>query len=279
MGLGLAGLRALANNRCFSAKAIGMRNIPLHTVDATPRPVLAIGTDYPPGTLLAAHSHRRAQFLYGMSGLMDVLTDDGAWVVPPYNGVWIPPGKRHQVRMRGVSTRSLYIEPEAVPRPGEQCEALLVSPLLHELLLASADVPALYDTQGRDGLLVALMLAELSRARPLPLFAPIPQEPRVAQLCLAFLAQPDIRVTPQDWAHRLNWSLRTFTRRFRTLTGLSFAQWRQQACLMAAVTRLAAGESVTRVALDLGYESPSAFSSMYRRMMGEAPSALRHTVV
>ncbi len=93
-----------------------MRNIPLQTVDATPRPVLAIGTDYPPGTLLAAHSHRRAQFLYGMSGLMDVLTDDGAWVVPPYNGVWIPPGKRHQVRMRGVSTRSLYIEPEVVGR-------------------------------------------------------------------------------------------------------------------------------------------------------------------
>lgn len=256
-----------------------MLNIPLHTVDATPRPVLAIGTDYLPGTLLPAHTHRRAQFLYGMSGLMDVLTDDGAWVVPPYNGVWIPPGKRHQVRMRGVSTRSLYIEPDAVPRAGGHCEALLVSALLHELLLASAEVPALYDVQGRDGLLIGLTLAELGRARPLPLHAPIPREPRLAQLCQAFLADPDIRVAPQAWAHHLNWSLRTFTRRFRTLTGLSFVQWRQQACLMAAVTRLAAGEAVTRVALDLGYESPSAFSSMYRRMMGEVPSALRHTTV
>ncbi|MBF8740960.1 AraC family transcriptional regulator [Pseudomonas guariconensis] len=256
-----------------------MRNIALHDVDATPRAVLAIGTDYPPGTLLPAHSHRRAQFLYGMSGLMDVHTDDGAWVVPPYNGVWIPPGKRHQVRMRGVSTRSLYIEPAAVPRAGEQCEALLVSPLLHELLLASAEVPALYDAQGRDGLLMALMLAELECARPLPLFAPIPEEPRLAQLCQAFLAEPDVRVGAQAWASQLNWSLRTFTRRFRQLTGLSFGQWRQQACLMAAVTRLAAGASVTRVALDLGYESPSAFSSMYRRMMGEAPSALRRTTV
>ena len=74
----------------------------------------------------------------------------------------------------------------------------------------------------------------------------------------------------------LNWSPRTFSRRFREQTGLSFGQWRQQACLMAAVTRLAAGEAVTRVALDLGYDSPSAFSSMYRRVMGEAPSAVRH---
>ncbi|MFS4517751.1 AraC family transcriptional regulator, partial [Delftia tsuruhatensis] len=63
-----------------------MLNIPLHSVDAVARDVLAIGTDYTPGTLLPTHSHRRAQFLYGMSGLMEVETDDGAWTIPPYSG-------------------------------------------------------------------------------------------------------------------------------------------------------------------------------------------------
>lgn len=163
-----------------------MRNTPLSQVDSIPRPVLAIGTDYPPGTLLEAHSHRRAQFLYGMSGLMEVLTDDGAWVIPPYNGVWIPPGKRHQVKMQGVSTRSVYIEPQALPRVDARCQALLVSPLLHELLLASADVPALYEPHGRDGLLVALILEELRRAPSLPLYAPMPVEPALAALCQGF---------------------------------------------------------------------------------------------
>ncbi|RSC26095.1 MULTISPECIES: AraC family transcriptional regulator [Pseudomonas] len=253
-----------------------MRNVPLCQVDATPRPVLAIATDYPPGTLLPRHVHRRAQFLYGMSGLMEVLTDDGAWVVPPYSGVWIPSGKPHQVLMRGVSTRSLYIEAVAAPRLGQACEALLVTPLLHQLLLASAELPALYDPQGRDGQLVGLILHELRSAERLPLFAPMPGEPRLALLCQAFLAAPSISTTAEAWAMHLNWSPRTFSRRFREQTGLSFGQWRQQACLMAAVTRLAAGEAVTRVALDLGYDSPSAFSSMYRRVMGEAPSAVRH---
>jgi quercetin dioxygenase-like cupin family protein len=88
----------------------------LDSFDATDRPVLAIGTDYPPGTLLHTHSHRRAQFLYGATGVMEVGTDDGAWVVPPQRGVWIPAGKPHRVRMLGVSTRSLYIEPRAVRR-------------------------------------------------------------------------------------------------------------------------------------------------------------------
>ena len=31
------------------------------------------------------------------------------------------------------------------------------------------------------------------------------------------------------------------------------------------------GSSVTKVAMDLGYESPSAFTAMFRRVMGKTP--------
>ncbi|WP_271910226.1 hypothetical protein [Vreelandella alkaliphila] len=60
-----------------------MLNTPLSDVDHVARPIVAIGTDYRPGTLLDFHTHRRAQFLYGMSGVMEVNTDDGTWMVPP----------------------------------------------------------------------------------------------------------------------------------------------------------------------------------------------------
>lgn len=249
-----------------------MLNIPLHTVDAVARDVLAIGTDYTPGTLLPTHSHRRAQFLYGMSGLMEVESDDGAWTIPPYSGVWIPTGKPHSVRMQGVSTRSLYIEPAAAPRPGPHCEALVVTPLLHHLLLSCAGLPALYDEQGRDGALVRLVLHEVAAAKCLPLFAPIPRDERLAALCKQFLARPRIGSTPQEWAGALNKSLRTFSRFFLQQTGMGFGAWRQQACLLAAVSRLSAGASVTEVAMELGYDSPSAFSTMFRKALGRIPS-------
>lgn len=250
-----------------------MINVSLSSVDATDSPVLAIGTDYPANTQLAAHSHRRAQFLYGMSGLMEVETEDGAWVIPPYSGVWIPAGKLHRVKMQGVSTRSLYIAPEVPMRETAQCQAVMVSPLLHQLLLSSAGVPASYDEAGRDGDLIRLILHELRRAPSLPLFAPFPRDPRLAELCRDFLRAPGIGVVEDDWANVLCCSTRTFRRFFRQQTGLTFGAWRQQACLLAAVTRLAAGEAVTAVALGLGYESPSAFSSMFRRCLGSAPRA------
>ncbi|WP_342595144.1 helix-turn-helix transcriptional regulator [Salinicola lusitanus] len=250
-----------------------MLNIPLADVDHVARPVVAIGTDYSPGALLDFHTHRRAQFLYGMTGLMEVDTDEGTWVVPPYSGVWLPAGKRHRVRMNGVSTRSLYIEPVAAPRSSSSCEVLVVTPLLHHLLLASASMPALYDESGRDGALAQLLLYELQRAPALPLFAPLPRDPHLARLCRDFLGQPHIHSLPEDWARQLHCSQRTFNRLFRQQTGLSFAIWRQQACLMAAVPRLLAGSSVTRTALELGYDSPGAFSSMFRKVLGQSPTA------
>ncbi|MCY0386522.1 helix-turn-helix transcriptional regulator [Robbsia sp. Bb-Pol-6] len=249
-----------------------MRNIPLDALDAIARPVLAIGTDYPKGTLLDTHRHRRAQFLYGATGLMEVGTDDGAWVIPPHTGVWIPAGKPHRVRMVGVTTRSLYIAPRCAPRKGTQCEVLKVSPLLHAMLMDAVDVPALYDRRGRDGALMQLLLHEVARAPALPFFAPIPREAGLAALCLAFLHAPQIRTSPQSWARRLHRSDRTFSRQFRQETGMAFGEWRQQACLLAALSRLSAGHGVTEVALELGYDSPGAFSTMFRRKLGMPPS-------
>jgi AraC-like DNA-binding protein len=249
-----------------------MRNISIDTVDAVDRPVLAIGTDYPPGHLLPTHSHRRAQFLYGATGVMEVGSDDGAWVVPPQRGVWIPAGQPHRVRMLGVSTRSLYIEPHAAPRRGARCEVLNVSPLLRQLLMAAVELPPAYDRQGRDGVLMRLVLHELARAEVLPLHVPLPRDAALAALCVDFLRQPDVHAPPAAWAARLNVSERTFSRRFGLATGMSFGQWRQRACVLVALSRLAAGEPVTAVALDMGYDSPGAFSTMFRRTLGRPPS-------
>ena len=42
--------------------------------------------------------------------------------------------------------------------------------------------------------------------------------------------------------------------------------------LLSAIPRLVEGESVTTVALDLGYRSPSAFIAMFRRNTGNTPT-------
>lgn len=52
---------------------------------------------------------------------------------------------------------------------------------------------------------------------------------------------------------------------------MSFGHWRQQLRLLSAISRLALDTPVTTVAYDLGYQSPSAFIAMFKRMLGVPP--------
>lgn len=248
-------------------------SLPIDRIEDLPRAVVATGAVYEDGTLLPWHSHRRAQLLYGASGLMQVATEDGAWVVPQQHAVWIPPGKVHRSKMLlGVTTRSAYVEPHASPRPGNACQVLEVGPLLRQLLIEAADMNQHYPEDGRDAVLMRLLVHEIGRARELPMHIPLPRDAALADLCRRFMLAPGIQSRPAQWADALHMSERTFARRFREQTGMGFQEWRQRACVVLAVSRLAAGEPVTRIALDFGYERPAAFSTMFRKLTGSPPS-------
>ncbi|MDI3099031.1 MULTISPECIES: AraC family transcriptional regulator [Streptomyces] len=248
-----------------------MRNVPLASVDHVDRAVLPIGTDYPPGHVLDWHEHRRAQFLYGATGVMVVDTADGTWTVPPERAVLIPAATRHRVRMLGVSTRSLYVEPAAVPWWPGTCVVVDVPPLLRELLLAAVDFEAEYSLSGREGSIADLLLHEIAARAPLPFHVGIPASADLAALCRAYLADPDAGVTNAEWAARTASSERAFTRRFRAETGDSPAVWRARARLLAAVPMLRTA-SVTAVSGRLGYASPAAFTAAFTRAFGTPPS-------
>ena len=89
----------------------------------------------------------------------------------------------------------------------------------------------------------------------------------------ALVAAPDDARDLDEWAAVANMSRRTFTRTFRDETGLSFSDWRQQARIFEALALLATGKSVTTTALEVGYGSVSAFTAMFRRSFGVAPTA------
>lgn len=250
-----------------------MRNVPLAEVDRIARAVLPIGTDYADGQLLDWHEHRRTQFLYGATGVMIVDTRDGTWTVPTERAVLIPAGTLHRVRMLGVSTLSLYIEPGAVPWWPHVCTVVDVTALLRELLLAAVDFDADYDLAGRGGAIAALLLHEIAALAPVPLHVGLPQSPELAELCREYLADPDARLTNQDWARRLAMSERSFTRRFHGELGISPAAWRTRARLLAAVPLLHE-RTVTQVASQLGYSTPASFTAAFSRTFGITPSAL-----
>lgn len=236
-----------------------------------PAPDVPYGGRYPADYTISSHTHERDQLLYGKSGMMTVNTTDGAWLLPPERAVWIPAGTAHSVRMVGpVTTRSLFTNKEFRVRRSARCEVVSVSPLLHSLLLTAYDMRLAPDNV-RKKLLLLMLLVEVRTAPVEPLSLAIPAAKALAAKCQAYLANPSPHETIDSWCAELGMSRRAFTRLFRKETGQSFAAWRQQACLFAALPRLAAGDSVTDVAFSLGYSSQAAFTSMFRRVLGTTP--------
>jgi AraC-like DNA-binding protein len=236
-----------------------------------PHIVTAKARDYQRG-ITPLHRHPRAQLIYAGSGVMRIETAVGCWVVPPLRGVWVPAQTDHRVVMLGqVQMRTLYIRTEARPDLPDTCCLVEVGQLLRALIFALLEEPVDYDLDGRGRLLAELALRELRFLRLPALHLPMPTEARLQKACNRVLATLDTQETLDDLADYCGTTSRTMARLFSAQTGLSFRQWRQQARLVEALGQLCNGAQITQVAEQLGYQSASAFTAMFKRSLGVEP--------
>lgn len=116
------------------------------------------------------------------------------------------------------------------------------------------------------------MLDRLAVAPIERLHLPLPSDARLRRIADAITADPSDRATIGEWARRVGMSERTLFRLVPEQTGMTFGRWRQQLHIMFALERLVEGESVQTVSLDLGYESASAFITMFKKALGQPPA-------
>lgn len=244
-------------------------------VDDRTRPVVGLADEYPPGFVDHFHSHDRAQLLYATAGVMSVDVDNASFVVPPQRALWIPRGMLHEVSCRGeVSLRTIYFD-DHYDFTGGTCRVLEVSDLLKALIQEITHFNGQYRVDGREGRIVQLLVDELAEMPDAPYYVPLPKDPRLMRVCRAILDDPTDSRDIDHWAAVAGMGRRTFTRLFRSNTGMGLATWRQQVRLMEALSLLASGQPVTTVAFDVGYDSPSAFTAMFHRSFGIPPSQYR----
>jgi AraC-like DNA-binding protein len=242
--------------------------------EAVRRPVTALADSLPAGTSIPPHSHRRGQLIYAVAGTMSVQADGTFWILPASHALWVPPGVIHEISMTGpVEMRTLYVERRAAACIATKCRVLFVSPMLRELIARAMDLPRLYDRAGSR--VMSLILDETSRLPAQPLGLRMPRDARLARLCRALLRQLSSPPSIAKLGSSVGLSERSVTRLFPKETGLSFRAWHNQARLLKAFELFEAGNTVTRVALEVGYSSPSAFAKMFRRAMGKPPTQMR----
>lgn len=119
---------------------------------------------------------------------------------------------------------------------------------------------------------MALLLDEIDWTPAREVTMPRFRDPRLLSIEEAFVTNPGDMRTIDEWAAFAGASTRNLARLFEREAGMSFRRWREQFRAMAAAPRLVNGESVTILASEFGYETPGAFTAMFRRVTGMTPS-------
>ncbi len=250
----------------------------LSRLEALPQAVVAHGRELAAGETLPFHRHRRAQLVYASSGVMSVTTRSAAYVVPPQRAVWMPGGVEHRIDARSpVAMRTLYVESEATADlPASVC-VLQITPLLRELIVTAVAAGPAYEPDSASSRIMSVILDQIGSQPVASLALPMPTDPRLLRVAQSLIENPADSRDLEKWARSVGASKRTLGRLFTAQTGMSFQAWRQQRRLLRALELLATGDSVTTIALELGYDNTSAFIAMFRRCLGTTPTRYLNT--
>jgi AraC-like DNA-binding protein/quercetin dioxygenase-like cupin family protein len=252
----------------------------LEDIARDPRPVFAVAEDYEDGARVASHSHPVCQLLHAVAGVMLARIDDRLWTIPPGRALWIPAKVKHSFSMRGaVRVRALFVRPDNVADFKHDVVVLRVSSLAEQLIQRLVDTDENEAAAEIRRLIVPLLMAELRASPRATQGLRLPKDRAARSVAKLIAAHPEDRTEFPTLARRCGIGIKTLSRRFVAETGVTPDAWRRLARLSEAAARLQAGQSVSKVAFDLGYATVSGFCQAYRACYGETPGWVRGLVI
>lgn len=232
------------------------------------------------GTVVTRHVHRHGQLLIVQQGTLGITSEEGWWIGPPGVAVWVPPEVAHRADYsESSSIVNVILDGAAVASLPPTCTSLIVSELLIALALEAVRLAKDNATASEAHDLIARLIALEIRQRrhASSFFLPHGRDRRLQQATLLMRASPGSHMTLDELARSTHTSVRTLARLFVKETGMPFTGWRDHLRILSAVDRLARKQSITQVALALGYKSASSFTTLFTRVVGMPPKRyMRH---
>ncbi|RYZ96934.1 MAG: AraC family transcriptional regulator [Moraxellaceae bacterium] len=218
---------------------------------------------------MGLHSHSQGQFFMLLRGTAVYITEVGEWLMTPQHPCWVPPKTAHGVRSRGDIEGIVVIASEELCNDlPDEVAIIKTNPLIDALL---EKMSRSEDNSNVVQHLWSVLKDEIVLAERDHLHLPVPQDERLRLLTQLLVENPADARSLEQWASTINLAQRTLIRKFRAETGMSLMAWRQRARVIQAIKLLSAGKSVTDVALIVGYDSLSAFISVFKQITGVAP--------
>lgn len=241
--------------------------------DPIASPIIVAGFEAPAASWSRpVHEHRKGQLVYAARGVVTCETGSGVFVIPAHSALWIPAGVSHSGGgSGGAECYCLFVEREWAQKMPSACCSVDVCALFEELLRHAARQSLALKDSGVERRLAEVIIDELTTAPTDYVSLPMPVDPRLRRIAEALVSNPSDKATATQWASRVGVGERTLCRLLHRETGMSFGRWRRQLHVLIGLRRLRAGQTVDTVAFELGYESASGFTAMFRKTVGKPP--------
>jgi len=237
-----------------------------------PRPIVSTAHEFNAMTHIVNHAHPWSQLCYSCKGVTQTETEEGIFVLPPEQALWIPPKVEHQQHLKSkVSNRSLYIDPNWSKPLGDKVRSLTVDPLLKSLILEIANWPEHYQQTTQTDRLVQVLIDRLAIAPSNELFMPTINDNRLLPIIEMLNHEPANKLTIEQWSEKVGASSRTLNRLFNKNYGMGFSKWKQKIRILKSLEMLNEGILLSDIAYELGYESSSAFLTGFKKQLGCSP--------
>jgi len=217
------------------------------------------------------HTHPKGQLILALHGYVTCEVSAKMWMVPTHSAIWIPANKVHSNRASdNAQLCHLFIDNTMFKMPLNTC-TLAITPLVKELMCELAGRDQHYDLSSNTARLAQVLLDQLIEMPIQHLDVALSKHVVIQAMSQQLISQPSDRKTLPQWAEQFALTERTLARLIKKETGMTFGKWRTQIHIITSLQALSDKHSVQHVSELLGYESVSAFITMFKKVMKKTP--------
>ena len=231
--------------------------------------------EYADNFILSPHHHDdKIQIIYAPIGKIQIVTEQNLYLLPQGSGLVIPAGVEHNlmvpdsadVRVVNLDTSLNYISKL------KSCALVSISPLFSAVVDELSRYNRTFEEDTPEARLCMVLIDCIEKASLNPTSLPIPADRRIRQIVDGLLNASSDKKTIEEWCSLIGASRRTITRLFVSETGMNYQSYRQHLQIYRSLALLHDTKNINTVAYDVGYESPSAFSAAFKKIMKMTPA-------
>lgn len=221
----------------------------------------------------AQHSHPWHQLLFPRQGMLRTRVLNKQYFIPSNRAMLIPAGSLHESwSINSVQFIGIYFKTEMLEQPVATCQVIEVSPLFNQMIYQVYKITSQLSLFSvKEKRLIQVFYDQLTEQKQAMLEIILPEDRRLKKMVSELLVNPASNKKLTDWAKQLGASERTISRVFESQTGLTFRQWRHRMRMISSLPMIEQNTPIQTVALNVGYESTSAFIHSFKKQFGQTP--------